>query len=233
MTAWFEAKPKCKNINAEAAVRIVGSSHTAIHKERIFYTLPLAKRFRVMELSEVQCISECPHRDTNSGNCPFPGDDGLPVQCVGEWAEDKYWFLGRYVEATRHARKKFWQNGNAVYVDLYCGPGRCRVRPTKKEVDNGAMKVMAHREVPFNEYHFVDAAPESVDALKQRASSRNSYYRADDSTKIIHELVAQLDYDIHHVKRTGDSDVRVVRFDHFLDEPFSRKKSWDYLLLPN
>jgi FkbM family methyltransferase len=48
----------------------------------------------------------------------------------------------------------------------------------------------------------------------------------------LHELVAQLGYDIHHVKRTGDSDVQVVGVDHFLDEPFSRKKSWDYLLLP-
>ena len=31
-------------------------------------------------------------KDDNS-NCPVPDFDGLPLQCVGSWVEDKYYCL--------------------------------------------------------------------------------------------------------------------------------------------
>ena len=56
------------------------------------------------------------------GNCLIDGSDGLPVQCVGPWVEDKYFFLERYLNASREARRKFADKGNAVFIDLSAGP---------------------------------------------------------------------------------------------------------------
>lgn len=65
------------------------------------------------------CTDNCKDRN---GNCMAPGVDLLPVQCVGPWVEDKYYFLGRYLQATRFAREKFASRNNAVYIDLFAGP---------------------------------------------------------------------------------------------------------------
>ena len=39
----------------------------------------------------------CKNCKTDRDVCPFLGDDRLPVQCVGSWAEDKYYFLQSYL----------------------------------------------------------------------------------------------------------------------------------------
>ena len=56
------------------------------------------------------------------GNCLIDGSDGFPIQCVGSWVEDKYFFLERYLNASREARRKFADKGNAVFIDLSAGP---------------------------------------------------------------------------------------------------------------
>ncbi len=55
----------------------------------------------------------------STGNCSIPGADGLPVQCVGAWVEDKYFFLEQYLNASCEARRKFADKGNAVFIDLF------------------------------------------------------------------------------------------------------------------
>jgi hypothetical protein len=80
-----------------------------------------------------QC-SACRHAQKDDvENCPHAAPDGLPVQCVGIWAEDKHHYLQQYFEATWAVRKKFLPpdgRGGACFVDLFAGPGRVRVRDT-------------------------------------------------------------------------------------------------------
>ncbi len=70
--------------------------------------------------------------DDDRGNCTRGSDDGLPVQCVGEWVPaEKHAYVRRYIEATYAFRDLFLPpagKGGAGYVELFAGPGRGRVR---------------------------------------------------------------------------------------------------------
>jgi len=55
------------------------------------------------------CSSYDYKKNAPEGLCKVQkGSDGLPVRCVGLWAKDKYFYLGRYFEIfTMAIRKKF------------------------------------------------------------------------------------------------------------------------------
>ena len=79
------------------------------------------------------CKSDnCNNKDKNE-NCLILGSDNLTLQCVGPWVEDKYFFLERYLNASREARRKFSDRGNAVFIDLFAGPGKCIVKGEEQE----------------------------------------------------------------------------------------------------
>jgi hypothetical protein len=61
--------------------------------------------------------SKCEQKDKD-GNCLIPGSDGLAVQCVGPWVEDKYNFLESYLNASRKARGKFSVKGTKTALNL-------------------------------------------------------------------------------------------------------------------
>jgi three-Cys-motif partner protein len=68
------------------------------------------------------------------------GDDGLPAEEVGEWITDKHDLLCRYVPSA--TRKKYLPphgNGGACYIDLFCGPGRAKVKNSGQFVDGGCV----------------------------------------------------------------------------------------------
>ena len=78
-------------------------------------------------------------------------DDGLPVEVVGAWAEEKHARLVAYVHASSAARKKFARSETA-YIDLFCGPGRSKIRHKNRLIDGGAVAACrrAHeRGAPF------------------------------------------------------------------------------------
>src|SRR5690606_26001052 len=55
------------------------------------------------------------------------GDDGLPVEEVGEWVSDKHDLLCDYIQISTYARKKYLPplgRGGSTCIDLFCGPGR-------------------------------------------------------------------------------------------------------------
>lgn len=107
------------------------------------------------------------------GNCKIPGEDNLPVQCVGPWAEDKYFYLEKYLNSTREARRRFSEKGNAVFIDLFSGPEKCIIRDIQKEVLSGGMRALNREEAPFNEYFYIDISEANVNALKERIAKRS------------------------------------------------------------
>jgi len=140
-------------------------------------------------------------RKGNNGNCPKPGQDDLPVQCVGSWCENKYFYLDRYLKGSKEARRKFYDKGNAVYIDLFAGNGKGIIRESNKEIEAGSLRIF-RQEVPFNEYHFFDISNENTNALKQRIKRHeNAHVRTGDSNLLIHGLVERLKkspYDRYH-----------------------------------
>lgn len=98
--------------------------------------------------------------------------DGLPLACVGEWAEDKHARVRKYVDISRATRQKFTNGpGGASYIDPYCGPARARIRGTTRIVDGSA--VAAARKamdggVPFTEIHIADTNDAFMDAAEKR-----------------------------------------------------------------
>lgn len=93
-------------------------------------------------------------------SAPDPGN-GLPLVCVGEWAEQKHARVRKYVHISRAVRRKFVNGkGGATYIDLFCGPGRARVRETTRIIDGSALvaaKKAIDSKTPFSELHIADS----------------------------------------------------------------------------
>lgn len=100
-------------------------------------------------------------------------EDGWPREIVGEWARDKYARLAKYVDISRGARAEFVGKGRAgaSYIELFCGPGRVRMRDTDK-VTHGSTLVAwvqsADSSTAFTAVHVADADSRLVDASVAR-----------------------------------------------------------------
>jgi three-Cys-motif partner protein len=94
--------------------------------------------------------------------------DGLRRAIVGDWAPEKHLRLQKYVDITRAVRRKF--GGNATYIDLYCGPGRARLRNTGEVIDGSAILAAteAVKRVPYREIIVGDLDPVNVAACSIR-----------------------------------------------------------------
>lgn len=94
--------------------------------------------------------------------------DGLRRAIVGDWAPEKHLRLQKYVDITRAVRRKF--GGNATYIDLYCGPGRARLRQTGEVVEGSAILAAseAAQRVPYREIIIGDIDPVNVAACAVR-----------------------------------------------------------------
>jgi len=88
-------------------------------------------------------------------------DDGLPAEEVGAWAKEKHDRLRRYLVLSRGARNKFinGRSKSAAFVDLFCGPGRARVRETGEWIEGSAVAAWTISQecgAPFSEIYVAD-----------------------------------------------------------------------------
>lgn len=91
-------------------------------------------------------------------------------------------------------RRKFYKYGNAVFIDLFSGPGKCINRSTQEEIDGGCLKAVGASGCSFNEYHFVDINRDNIDALSQRTKKcgGNFSYYPGDANEMIKGIVTEL-----------------------------------------
>lgn len=90
------------------------------------------------------------------------GDDGLPAEEVGSWAKDKIASLCRYIEISSAVRRKWIGpgRGNCTYVELFCGPGRSKIRRTCEFIDGScvaAWRASVSKKTPFDGMFIADA----------------------------------------------------------------------------
>lgn len=102
---------------------------------------------------------------------PF-GKDGLPVRDSGTWAKEKLYYLGRYLKIFSVGMKNKWA-GKLYYVDLFAGPGRCRIRGTEEEIDGSPLVALLGFD--FAKYFFFEEDPACFDALEARSRKRAPY----------------------------------------------------------
>jgi three-Cys-motif partner protein len=95
-------------------------------------------------------------------------DDGLPVREVGSWTEDKLYFWNRYIDITTRAMVGHpkWTAG-LTYVDLFVGPGICKLKESGKRIP-GSTLIAANAPKPFRAILASELEPKLADALEDR-----------------------------------------------------------------
>jgi three-Cys-motif partner protein len=108
--------------------------------------------------------------------CPI---DGLLASEVGKWAKEKHKILESYVDISHQARRKFIKTnsstnefkGGATYIDLFCGPGRSKIRDTNDWIDGSAIvawKESVKKGAAFTKVLIADLDKEKLEACKTR-----------------------------------------------------------------
>ena len=111
-------------------------------------------------------------------------DDGLLTRDSGAWAGDKLFHWNRYIEITTRAMvgNPKW-GGGVNYVDLFCGPGVCKVRTSGERLP-GSPLIAAHAPKPFLKILLCELDDSTADACQQRmdrspAADRYKLFRGD------------------------------------------------------
>jgi three-Cys-motif partner protein len=101
------------------------------------------------------------------------GDDGLPVEEVGSWIAEKHELLCNYLQISTYARRKYLPpaKGGSTCIDLFCGPGRAKVKATGEFVDGGcvaAWRKSVESRAPFSKMIIGDIDEERLTLAKTR-----------------------------------------------------------------
>jgi three-Cys-motif partner protein len=96
------------------------------------------------------------------------GSDGLVARDSGAWAKEKLYYLERYFDIVSVGMKKKWA-GRLYYVDLFAGPGKCRIRETNEEIDGSPLIALKFN---FAKYFFVESDDKRCRALQARVKAR-------------------------------------------------------------
>jgi three-Cys-motif partner protein len=124
---------------------------------------------------------------------------------VGPWVREKHARLEKYIGISRAVRKKFVGPGNAgaTYIDLFCGPGRARIKDTN-EVVHGSPLVAWHASVsggaPFTQIHIADADSELLRAAEFRLNRADApvFSEVGQGFDTVDRVLAKLDrYALH------------------------------------
>lgn len=120
------------------------------------------------------------------------GTDGLPVSCVGPWAQDKHDYLKRYCDIFATGMKNRWPH--RYFLDLFSGPGLSRSNDTGIELDGSPL--VALEEHNFTDYVFVESNAEAAYTLRtrvgERISGRSVSFVQGDVNEKIDDLIAQV-----------------------------------------
>jgi three-Cys-motif partner protein len=115
---------------------------------------------------------------------------------VGLWTLEKHERLRKYVDSAHGARRAF--RNRTTYVDLYCGPGRSRIRETGEYVDGSplvAWDAGGKHGDQFAEFLLADADLSALNAAQTRLTGRGARVRVfpGEAEHIVDDVVGALD----------------------------------------
>ena len=96
---------------------------------------------------------------------PLLQDDGLLIDEVGTWAEEKYRLVALYAALFAKSMRAKWSS--LVYLDLFAGAGRVKIRNTTRIFASSPIRVL-DVEPHFDRFIFCEMDVARADALKER-----------------------------------------------------------------
>jgi three-Cys-motif partner protein len=100
-------------------------------------------------------------------------DQGLWIEHVGPWATQKLKIVTDYIQASSAARRRYLGSA-AAYIDVFCGPGRSRIRTTGKFIDGSPVAAFTKAEASlaaFTAMHISDADPDLLSSAETRLTA--------------------------------------------------------------
>jgi three-Cys-motif partner protein len=146
-------------------------------------------------------------------------DQGLLVENVGPWATDKLKIVTDYIQASGAARRRYLGTG-AAYIDVFCGPGRSKIRPTGQFIDGSpvaAFKKAKGSLAPFTSLDISDADPELLATADKRLSAVGAPVRATPgpASSAMPKIVQSLNRDGLHFAFLDPHNLGTLSFDLF------------------
>ncbi len=161
-------------------------------------------------------------------------DDGLITPEVGEWGEDKYRLVGLYAEMFTKSMKDKWEC--RVYLDLFAGAGRARIKNSKQIVAASPL-IALNVQNQFNKYIFCELDSEKISALESRV--KRDYPEADaifmqgDTNKNIDEIIKKIPHNYPDFRVLCFCFVDPFKMEHLNFETIKQlsKRRVDFLVL--
>ncbi len=101
---------------------------------------------------------------------PHLPDDGLFTPEVGEWSVTKYRLVSFFASVFATSMKAKWDA--RVYIDLFAGAGKARIKNTKIIVPASPLLALSIAD-KFDKYIFCEADQINMNALKERTTKEN------------------------------------------------------------
>jgi three-Cys-motif partner protein len=92
------------------------------------------------------------------------GDDGLFVEKVGPWANDKLEIVGNYIQISGATRRKYRENRPA-FIDVFCGPGRSLVLDSEEYIDGSPVAAFKQGEHSVERFATIEISDLEVELL--------------------------------------------------------------------
>lgn len=138
-------------------------------------------RYQCSYINNPHCLGGCNsddrHKIAESDVCSITKSiiDGLPIRCVGKWAEQKIYLLTQYFGIFAQGMSNKWK-GKINYIEICSGPGKCVNRSARTEFDGTALSIINRPEFKYvNKALFFDINDLVTSTLNQRLKSLNAY----------------------------------------------------------
>ncbi|HEU4620314.1 MAG TPA: three-Cys-motif partner protein TcmP, partial [Gammaproteobacteria bacterium] len=95
-------------------------------------------------------------------------DDGLFIDEVGTWSEEKYQLVSAYASIFAASMRKKYKA--LVYIDMYAGPGRVKIKHTTRIYASSPINAL-NVDPPFDRLVFCELEDQKLEALKARCAA--------------------------------------------------------------
>jgi three-Cys-motif partner protein len=120
-------------------------------------------------------------------------DDGLVTPEIGEWGQLKHRLLSNYASVFARSMKHKWDC--RVYIDLFAGAGRARIKETSRIVLTSPILAMKIPD-PFDRYVFCELDRQQLSDLEKRAKTEcpgiTPAYLQGDSNAMVGEILEKI-----------------------------------------
>jgi three-Cys-motif partner protein len=153
---------------------------------------------------------------------------------IGSWGEEKYHLVRNYAQIFATSMKEKWQC--RVYIDLFAGAGRARIKGSEKIVD-GSPLIALGIENPFDRYIFCEENSTNIDALSKRVKAHypglDTHFVHGDANDSVNEILSLIPQYSSTFKVLGFCFVDPFKIDNLKFETLHRlsSKYMDFLVL--